>query len=83
MTVTAQVVLKLMQSCIGAEIASEVDAGAQKVFAPDLVDVFRVGGPRDVDLALVNKVLKILLVDLSQGLFGGVIGHGQTGPDNL
>jgi hypothetical protein len=72
MTVNAQVVLKLTQSCVGAKIASEVDAvAAQEVFILDLVDVFQVGSQRDVDLALVDKVLKILLVNLSPGLVGG------------
>jgi hypothetical protein len=77
-SVTAQVVIELTRSCVGAKIALEVDAvAAQEIFVPDLVDVFQVGGLRDVNLALVDKVLKIILVNLSPGLFRGVIGHGQ------
>jgi hypothetical protein len=72
MTVTAQVVLKLTRSCIGAKIRSEVDAvTAQEVFVLDLIDVLQVSGLHDVDLALVDKVLKTLLVALSPGLFLG------------
>ncbi len=82
--VTAQVVLKLARSCVGAKIASKVDAvAAQELFVLDLVDVFQVDGWRDVNLALVDKVSKIILVDLSLGHFRGVIGHGQMRPDNL
>ncbi len=48
----------------------EVDAvAAAEVFGPDLVDVVKVGSP--LHLALVNKVLKMILVDLSPGLYGG------------
>ena len=83
MTVTVQVVLKLTQSCEGAKIALEVDAvAALEVFVPDLVDVFQVGGLSDVDFVLVNKVLKIILVGLSPGLFRGVIRHGLMRLDN-
>ncbi len=56
---------------------------AQEVFVLDLVDVFQVGSPRDVDLALVNQVLKILLVDLSPGLILEIISHGQREPKIL
>jgi hypothetical protein len=73
-----------MQSHTGAKIASEVDAVmAPEVFVLDLVDVIQVSNSRDVNLALVNKVLKIILVDLSPGLYRGGIGHGQKRPDNL
>jgi hypothetical protein len=71
------VVLKLTRSCVGAKIASEVDViTAPEVFVPDLVDVVQVGSPLDVDLALVNKVLKTFLVDMSLGLCWGGIDYG-------
>ncbi len=48
-------VLKLSRSCIGPEIVTEVDAvAAKEVFVPDLVDVFQVSSPCDVNLALVD-----------------------------
>ncbi len=63
---------------------SEVDAvAALEIFVPDQVDVFQVRSLHDVDLALVDKILNIILVDLSPGLFRGGIGHGQKWPDNL
>jgi hypothetical protein len=68
------------QSCVGAKIASEVDAVvAPEVFVPDLADVVQVGSPLDVNLALVNKVLKIILVDLSPGRYGGALAMVKSG----
>ncbi len=63
---------------------SEVDAvAALEIFVLDQVDAFQVSSPRDVNLALVDKILNIILVDLSPGLYWGGIGHGQKWPDNL
>ncbi len=48
-------VLELSRFRVGPEIAMEVDAvAAKEVFVPDLVDVFQVSSPCDVNLALVN-----------------------------
>jgi hypothetical protein len=56
--VTTQVVLELLQSCIGAEIVPEVVAIAvAEVVVPDLFDVFNVGGFGDVKFTCVDEFL--------------------------
>ncbi len=71
-TVTTQVVLKLAQSCIEAEIATEVVAVAvAEMVKPDMVDVGHIGGLGDVDLVLFNELLQVIFVGYSPGLYGG------------
>ncbi len=79
MTVTTQLVLELLQSCIGAEIATEVVGFAVvEVVVPDLVNVGTIGGLCDVNFAHINELLEVFFVSFSPGLYRGGIGHGQA-----
>jgi hypothetical protein len=70
--VPAQVVLELLQSCIGAKISMKVVGFAvAEVAVPDLVNVGSIGGFCDVDFPCIDEPLEVVLVSFSPGLYGG------------
>jgi hypothetical protein len=70
--VTTQVVLQLLQSHLGVEIATEVVGFAvAEVVKPDLVDVGTNGGLCDVNCALFNGLTKVFLSAFAQSFTGG------------
>ncbi len=65
----------------GARVASKIAAevvnfSISKVFVADAVDVVSVRGLRDVDLAVVDKLLYFILIVFAPRLSGGGISHG-------
>jgi hypothetical protein len=57
-TISAQVVLEIMGSCITSEVASKVMTVAwAEVLVADSIDVIHVTGACDVDLAPVDEFL--------------------------
>jgi hypothetical protein len=73
------VVLKLLQSCIGAEIATGVVGFAvAEVVVPDLGNVGSIGGLCNVYFARIDEFLEVVFVSFSPGLYGGGNNHGQA-----
>ncbi len=67
-------VLKLSQSRVGPEIATEVVSFVvAEVVKPDLVNVCTIGGLGDVHLTLFDELLWVVIVDYFPRLYGG--GH--------
>ncbi len=61
---------------VASKIATEVVAfSLYEVLVADAVDVVRVLGLRDVDLAVVDKFLELVLIVFAPRLYGGRIGH--------
>ncbi len=57
-TISAQVVLEITGSCVTSEVASKVMTVARaEVLVADSIDVIRVTGACDVNLAPVDEVL--------------------------
>ena len=57
-TISAQVVLEITGSCVTSEVASKVESVAlAEVLVADSIDVIRVTGACDVDLAPVDQFL--------------------------